>query len=755
MSGEEPEKPSGYADPSGTDISEMVGNSWPGTDKQHFDDRHAELDRVHKDLTRAKEGWQSGQSHIGSGVGWAGVSATNASAKADTHTKSMEGHEGQLSTAKSWTQQAGDLIKKTKDAIVHNVGTAVGVMTDTINQSEDGKITGEEATNIRTFTRQTNEAVNQWAANTALGKEGTRPEPPSLSEEQIKDARDKRGDGATDDAVISDDPMATFTNVSLSAGEKPELPAGTPPADAGPSNQHVPEEVSFNTGEKVELPAGTPPADAGPSNQHVPEEVSFNTGEKVELPAGAPVVQTPITPSNPGKAPAPSPTTPVTTATPAASTGGSAALGAPSGSGASGAPSPLSGGLGGSGVDQAASASQTAGQAPVGAAPADPLQAFSQGFADSAGTPVHAASTGTPPPLAPSPAVPASDALAPASTHSAPTSLTGAQAPAAPVQGPPAGGSLGMGGGMPSMPLGPPPTAPPAAPMAPPPAVAPPPAPPANIAGGAQIAPIPVSAARAERDAAQSAAKRSGSDPLTMARRIAAALNAPGMVGSGHPKFFWMTAVTVDGKIVVANNYGLAYIPEQVRLPELVNMASADESISPAERASWVNQPTLAVQRWAQHHDTELRAVIATEAQFKNSDAGVHQEVLTPEDIPASGQMAGRDRLKVIAPQIADRLGQISDADLVKVLPPAPADTNPPEDRRSDLWAKVWQSLSSRSPRRVEMHLEALMEYAVHAQEQAIYGAHTAAQPEEQRRDVGEFIYWQHLGQLMADAMAS
>ena len=84
----------------------------------------------------------------------------------------------------------------------------------------------------------------------------------------------------------------------------------------------------------------------------------------------------------------------------------------------------------------------------------------------------------------------------------------------------------GMGGGMPmgGAPLGPPPTAPPAGPVPPPAAAAPPPAPtqPATVAGGAQIAPIPVSAARAERDAAQNAAKRS-SDPLVLARRIAAA----------------------------------------------------------------------------------------------------------------------------------------------------------------------------------------------------------------------------------------
>ncbi|MFN6553446.1 secretion protein EccK [Mycolicibacterium septicum] len=360
--------------------------------------------------------------------------------------------------------------------------------------------------------------------------------------------------------------------------------------------------------------------------------------------------------------------------------------------------------------------------------------------------------------MAPSPAVPASDAMAPAST-SAPLSQAGAPASAAPVQAPSPGGSMGgmgMGGGMPmgAPPLGPPPTAPPAAPV--PPAAAPPPAvtPAANVAGGAQVAPIPVSAARAQRDAAQDAAKRSGSDPLVLARRIAAALNAPDMVDEEDFIFFWITAVTVDGKIVVANNYGLAFIPEQVQLPEHVAMATADESIPPAERASWVTHPIVAVQRWAQHHDMKLRAVIATEDQFKNSDAGVHQEVLTPEDIPAKGQMAGRDRLKVIAPQIATRLAQISDGDLVKILPPAPVDTNPPEDRRLDLWDAVWQPLCSGASNRGQVHLQAFLEYASHAQEWAVYEAHAAGDGPEQRRAVADFIYWQHIGQLVADALA-
>lgn len=240
---------------------------------------------------------------------------------------------------------------------------------------------------------------------------------------------------------------------------------------------------------------------------------------------------------------------------------------------------------------------------------------------------------------------------------------------------------------------------------------------------------------------------------METARRIAAALNAPGMTNVEDFKFFWVTGLTADGKIVVANNYGIAYIPQQVHLPEQVHMASADESISPAERARWVNEPIVAVQRWAEHHGKNLRAVIATEDQLKNSDAGVHHEVLRPEDIPESGKMAGRDRLQVIAPDVSSQLARVSDTDLVKILPPASADANPPEDRRKLLWDNVWKPLASRSTKRGERHLAAFVAYAAHAQEYALYAAHTAALPDDQRQAIREFIYWQHVGQLTADAL--
>jgi len=104
-------------------------------------------------------------------------------------------------------------------------------------------------------------------------------------------------------------------------------------------------------------------------------------------------------------------------------------------------------------------------------------------------------------------------------------------------------------------------------------------------------APIPVSAARAERDAIAAAltpeaAKRRGEDPLALARRVAAAFNAPDNDFADEYDFFWVTAVSTDGAIVVANNYGLAFIPAGVELPEPVQLVTADADIPAGIKAS-------------------------------------------------------------------------------------------------------------------------------------------------------------------------
>lgn len=620
---------------------------------------------------------------------------------------------------------------------------------------------------------------------------------------RAQEDREKEADAVAEQGYLEN--VKTVSDAAISLGKQLRVPDGTPGADGKVPPEGQAPAAPKPVQEGLDHPGGAVPV---APTVHAPFEEPGGSGGQVDMyaPGGskAEPAPRPAPTSNDGRTPrgqdgpaAPagsspeppeSPTTPsgdggvpgLTPSVPTPSGGLPATPSTP----AAPSPTPLSGG-GSKGPAQAGLSGQSTGDTPnssstavpttnpaaSGVQPKNPLEQFQQGLADAANTggspqttssapsqplggPPTTQPLGGPPPTAGPAAPPAAGGGAPA--HVAQAAAGPGGAGPAPVAPPPSGG-------VPSgaVPLGPPPTPPPAAPVTTPsPAAAPPIAPPGGPAGaagggGAQVAPIPVSAARAERDAAQRAVRRSGVDPMENARRIAAALNAPGMANEDDFMFFWVTALTVDGKIVVSNNYGLAYIPEQVRLPEQVYMASADESISPADRASWVNHPIVAVQRWAQHHDTELRAVIATEEQLQHKDAGVHHEVLRPEDIPANGKMAGRDRLQVIAPHVAGQLSRIADADLVKVLPPASADENPPEDRRLELWDEVWQPLTSRASDTAAVHLQAFLAYAVHAQEHAIYAAHTAADPEFQRRAVSDFIYWQHVGQLVADAIAA
>lgn len=263
---------------------------------------------------------------------------------------------------------------------------------------------------------------------------------------------------------------------------------------------------------------------------------------------------------------------------------------------------------------------------------------------------------------------------------------------------------------------------------------------------------VPVSAARAERDAATDATRRGEADPLVLARRIAAALNAPDSGGATHLKFFWVTAVTAEGVIVVANNYGVAYIPDGVQVPAQVRMASADDAIPAAERARWATYPLIAVQGWAEHRNTKLRAVIATDEQFGDSDPGVAKVVLKPQDIPQSGAMTGRSRLEVVHPRAAERLAGTPDSGLLALLPTPSA--GPPADRRSRLWLEAMRPLSSRAVGRETAHLRAFRGYAAHAHEVILGQARAAADSVAQRAAVADWLYWKHLTELLDTAAA-
>ncbi|KWX23447.1 hypothetical protein AFM11_14260 [Mycolicibacterium wolinskyi] len=737
----------------------MVGpGAWPEADESVFIDRKETLTKIRSAVTDARLRWAGIQALIFNGLHvWTGISATAAAAKVEKHNKAMAELESRLSEAIQSCQNAADNIGAIKGSINTNVTYALRDIYDLLAEAENENKDASDAVQQRVDkTYSDNKSAIQALAD-RLKERGFIPEAPELSDDS------QAADASPDDYRNHDyanqpgqgDPASFFYQPSQGepAFAPPPLRPQTEPQPESVSNPSQAEEGSFD------------PPPPRPELDPAPEFVS-NPDQAHEPPIAAPPPPATANPSGRppnigGKLP------PIPSGSEAASGAPGGAGGIPSfgGGGAPSAPSaptapvsPLSGGGGPSSVassfEPAADASQAASAAQAGAQPPpNPMQQFAQSFANAAGPQMQPASAGmAPPPLEPL------DSTAPTNTGPAPAAQSSAQAPVAPPPPATGGGSTGMGmgsggGGMPPpMPLGPPPTAPPAAPVAPASAPPPPPAAPSAASAAAiGAAPVPVSAARAQRDAAAGLSRRaSGSDLVDLARRIGAALN----VDVKQPRLFWLTGLTTDGSIVVANNYGIGFIPDGVNLPERVKFVSADESIPPVERGKWATYPIVALHGWAQAHDTSLRAVIATEEQFKGFDSGVAQVVLQPDDLPTNGQMQGRSRLEVIAPDAMAKLAKVSDTALGELLPPAPADPDGPADRRAKLLREVFQPLLSKDPGRVIVHLNAMIAYANHMQELALHRAHTAVGPDAQRAAIADGIYWQHLSVLTTDAIS-
>ncbi|MGB0971861.1 MAG: hypothetical protein ACPGVG_13010, partial [Mycobacterium sp.] len=242
-----------------------------------------------------------------------------------------------------------------------------------------------------------------------------------------------------------------------------------------------------------------------------------------------------------------------------------------------------------------------------------------------------------------------------------------------------------------------------------------------------------------------------GSDPTQRARRIAAALN----VGNSDFGFYWVTAITTEGSIIVANSYGIGYIPANVLLPEHVHMATAEESIPVLERARWATYPILALQGWARHRDEHLRLVIATAEQLQGFDPGVATSILQPDDMPDDGRMQGRTRLEVLAPDSAAKLAATSDDGLTELLPAAQAEISAPKDDLAVSWFEVSKPLMSATTARVGVHLEALSTYSAQAMESALYRAQVEPEFAAQRAAIADWVYWQHQHRILAEALES
>ncbi|MDT5221370.1 MAG: hypothetical protein QOF15_3475 [Mycobacterium sp.] len=740
----------GIPRPTGEYAGQMLEpGGWPEADEDTFYDRAQEYGQVLRKVADVMDATRHQRVEVFDGGVWSGGAANAADGALGANLNEMSTLQDYLATVITWHRHIGSLIVEAKSEIGNNVD---GAQREIMILENDTELDAEERqTAINSLVRATHQANASLVTETA---------------EQVRASKDwKPPHNALEDLLHQVTPPAPEVPtlvVPTPNTPTPAVPAPTP-FEPIPANPYHP--VGPGTPMTPVTPNPFDPANPNPVTPITPLPPSIPvdpTTPITPVPPLPPVM--PVTPVNP-----PKPGTPVTPAnpanpapTPAPSPVNPAPVNPTPGPGPGPTPvGPLPGDPGTSPTPGAP------GSEPVHVKPAAAVDVpVHTGQPSGPSGPSHRADDGSP---AMTPAA-ATGIPAPARGSSAGLGATAAAAGASQSTGAaaaPSAGSRAAGGRAPLGGAGKAPatakTRPASARTAP---AARPAAPDRDDAQKDKAQPaddvtalpsIPVSAARAARDAVASASGAGGAkkDPLRLARRIAAALNARDSGGEHDYGFFWITGVTTEGEIVVANSYGLAYIPDGVELPAKVYLASADRNVPIDERARSATYPVIAVQTWAAYHDLKLRAVIGTAEQLANSDPGVTKVILEDDDIPESGKMIGRPRLEVVDTAATAQLQDTDDLHLVDLLPPAPADANAPDDERPMLWFDVMKPMTSSAAGREVAHLRAFHAYAAHSQELALHQAYGAADPEAQRPAVEDFMYWRCIAGLLESALTT
>lgn len=715
------------------------------------------------------------------GGNWSGSAADAANNTGQDLLRRTQAMMNALTLAANWNFDASCAISSAKNEIAGNVSNAMSGFNDLSEHDQEQRIADCYKQNLAVIAQKIGAVGSPGTYRPSIDQHqlqtnGLPPQLPQAGQpppaQPAPPAPPKGKGGNTDETGTSPEkePAQPSSNPAASSPGAPTTP-GAPTSPGAPAAGRP--GVTDNTGTTAPLQPVSPKANgvATPAGSNEKAAVTDVTGTNAIAPATAQTANAQAPGPAPGAAPmvAPPPGTRPSTSTPG---GGTPAVNASSGGG-----SP-SGGLGGlpsgSGTPQSGNPSgQPTGAQTPGAQPNNPLQQglqqFGQGLQSGAGNasqPLASAQPATQQPTTPPPATPTGAASGTPGTSAAPVGAASAAGGGGSIGGPAAGTPAA-----PAAPLGPAPTPSPAAPVAQPGQGGPVgPAGPGVAAAGtnnqqaaAAAAPIPVSPARAERDAMAAAAKagllqrKSAGNTdadIEIARRISAALHAPPSIPAASYQFVWAVGVTSEGQILVANSYGIGYIPDGVKLPGQVTLVSADEAISPAERGRWVNFPFLAVQGWAQFHGKTLRAIIGTPEEVKPYKASMHAEELAPDDIPADGTMQGRSRLQVISPEAAARLDDWSDVTLYEALPPRPVQDAPPDAKQTmKLWVEAIKPLLRTTGTNGPIdHLIKLIAYADHMQNVELYKAYTAPHVAAQREAMSDWIYWQHISSICQDA---
>ncbi|BBZ56187.1 hypothetical protein MPHO_31790 [Mycolicibacterium phocaicum] len=766
--------------------SEMLDpGAWPDSSESQFY-RVAQdcLDALRRLTNNGARPWESHhRDTFRSGGGfWSGGTAGAADSKGSRILTQFTDMQNYLTTAANWNNDMSHVVAGAKDSIITNVNNA---------KSDIAKISTDDP-DYDTLVH--NRKIQCYNANLAVV---------SNAAAAVASPQNYRPPASEQELLTNGLPPAPMSATPPPAGS----PSATPPPAGSPSTPPPPTKGSDPTQaeqhQQTPLPPNAPtgnnpsPSPAGPnkstgptqSEQHqqqTPPPANTPTGNDTPSPSSptktvdpvqaqqqvqqhAPAAQAVADPNIPGNVPGAAVPSPPSAAR---TTGGGGTSTAATSGGSPNSGSGLGTG-GGSGTQQSGNPTgQPTGAQPPGGQPNNPLQQglqqLNQGLQSGAGNasqPLAAAQPATQQPTTPPPATPTGAASGTSAASAAPVGAASA------AGGGSVGGPAAAAPTAPAAPLGPAPTPSPAAPVAQPGQGGPVgPAGPGVAAAGtnnqqaaAAAAPIPVSPARAERDAMAAAAKagllqrKSAGNTdadIEIARRISAALHAPPSIPAASYQFVWAVGVTSEGQILAANSYGIGYIPDGVKLPGQVTLVSADEAISPAERGRWVNFPFLAIQGWAQFHGKTLRAIIGTPEEVKPYKSSMHAEELAPDDIPADGTMQGRSRLQVIAPEAAARLEEWADVTLYEALPPRPVQDAPPDAKQTmKLWVETIKPLLRTTGTNGPVdHLTKLIAYADHMQSVELYKAYTAPHVAAQRAAMSDWIYWQHVSSICQDA---
>lgn len=370
-------------------------------------------------------------------------------------------------------------------------------------------------------------------------------------------------------------------------------------------------------------------------------------------------------------------------------------------------------------------AASSAGNGPVAPMTPPPTASVQQG------APLAGPSAAAPAPAAAAP-------IAPPPTAGGPATPMGGMLP--PLMSSPTGG--GVGGAPPPM------TTPPAAPVNPT-------GPGAGVSASASPI-VPMTPAERVRANIARATGNTLGRIASDVRTLCAALHRATEKRQG---LRWCVGGRSDGVLLVSNNIGLGWVPNDVKLPAPDGVLSRGEhvfghgDIPWSLRRDWVGHPVRAVRGYARATGSDVVALACYADAFdpQSDDVnGVQFDVVSESQLPAVSILTGDDRLQTVDRALAAEIASESVAALVNQLPSAMGgdDSAPDPTLAAGLWLSVTTSMAVST----DAHLEAWTAFCANQLDASVYYLRRADTVKLARQLYADYAYWRwNLEQLAQD----